>query len=166
MRGGVRRGCVVSVLPGRRQRPGWLRVHSNPQTGAVTSLTIAEAAERTGLTPHTLRYYERDGLMLRQVGRSATGHRRYDEHDLTWIQLLTCLRGTGMPISDIRRYAALVRAGDGNETERLDLLRDHRSRVLARLAEVQEHLGAIDRKIGIYVDRLTSSALEDQDSRA
>jgi DNA-binding transcriptional MerR regulator len=118
------------------------------------SLTIAEAAERTGLTTHTLRYYERDGLMLREVERSATGHRRYSEQDLTWICLLTCLRGTGMPISDIRRYAGLVRDGAGNELARLELLRDHRQRVLAELARVQEHLGAIDRKIGIYVDKL------------
>jgi DNA-binding transcriptional MerR regulator len=118
------------------------------------SLTIAEAAAQTGLTAHTLRYYERDGLMLREVDRSPTGHRRYEDSDLVWIQLLTCLRGTGMPISDVRRYAALVRAGAGNEQERLDLLRAHRQRVLAQLAEVQDHLGAIDRKIGIYVDKL------------
>jgi DNA-binding transcriptional MerR regulator len=122
------------------------------------SLTIAEAAERTGLTTHTLRYYERDGLMLREVDRSPTGHRRYTEQDLVWINLLTCLRGTGMPISDVRRYAALVRAGAGNELERLDLLRAHRQRVLAELAQVQEHLGAIDRKIGIYVDKLEVAA--------
>jgi DNA-binding transcriptional MerR regulator len=118
------------------------------------SLTIAEAAERTGLTPDTLRYYERDGLMLRQVERSATGHRRYSERDLTWINLLTCLRGTGMPIREVRHYAELVRAGDGNELERLELLRAHRRHVLAQLAEVTEHLGAIDRKIGIYTDKL------------
>ena len=122
------------------------------------SLTIAEAAERTGLTAHTLRYYERDGLMLREVDRSATGHRRYTEQDLVWIDLLACLRSTGMPISEIRRYAALVRAGGGNELERLELLREHRHRVLAELARVQEHLGAIDRKIGIYVDKLEMSA--------
>jgi len=125
----------------------------------VTTLTIAQAAEQTGLTAHTLRYYERDGLMLRDVDRSATGHRRYTEQDLVWIDLLTCLRGTGMPISEIRRYAALVRAGSGNELARLELLREHRGRVLAELARVQEHLGAIDRKIGIYVDKLESSAI-------
>ena len=118
------------------------------------SLTIAEAAERTGLTADTLRYYERDGLMLRRVDRSATGHRRYTDADLHWIELITRLRGTGMPIRDVRRYAELVRAGDGNETERLELLRAHRRSVLAQLAEVPEHLGAIDRKIGIYTDKL------------
>jgi DNA-binding transcriptional MerR regulator len=120
------------------------------------TFTIAEAAERSGLTAHTLRYYERDGLMLAPVDRAATGHRRYSEHDLAWINLVTCLRGTGMPIRDVRRYAELVRAGDGNEAERLALLRAHREQVLAQLAEVTGHLGAIDRKIGIYVDRVES----------
>lgn len=122
--------------------------------------TIAEAAQAAGLTPDTLRYYERDGLMLRPVGRSATGHRRYTDADLTWINLLTCLRGTGMPIRDIRRYAELVRTGDGTEQGRLDLLRAHRAQVLAQLAEVQEHLGAIDRKIGIYTEKLAALDLE------
>ena len=98
-------------------------------------MTIADAAERTGLTPDTLRYYEKDGLMLRPVARGTTGHRRYSDADL-------------------------VRQGDGNEQERLDLLRAHRVRVLAQLAEVQEHLGAIDRKIGIYTEKLAGLDLE------
>ena len=68
--------------------------------------------------------------------------------------LVSRLRATGMPIRDVRRYADLVRAGAGNEQERLELLRDHRRAVLDQLAEVQDHLGAIDRKIGIYVDHL------------
>ncbi|WP_231496098.1 MULTISPECIES: MerR family transcriptional regulator [unclassified Nocardioides] len=125
-----------------------------------TGLSIAAAAERTGLTPDTLRYYEHDGLMLRPVGRTSSGHRRYTEADLRWIELLTRLRGTGMPIRDVRRYAELVRTGDGNEEERLALLRAHRQLVLAQLAEVQEHLGAIDAKIGIYEDKLLSRDLD------
>jgi DNA-binding transcriptional MerR regulator len=129
-------------------------------------LTIAEAAERTGLTPDTLRYYESDGLMLRPVGRSSSGHRRYTEDDLRWIELLTRLRGTGMPIRDVRRYAALVRRGDGNEQERLDLLMAHRRVVLAQLAEVQAHLGAIDAKIGIYEDKLLSRGLDLERARS
>lgn len=120
----------------------------------VEGLTIAEAAERTGLTPHTLRYYERDGLMLHEVARSSSGHRVYTERDLTWVSLLTRLRSTGMPIREVKAYAALCREGDGNELERLALLESHRARVLAQLAEVTEHLGAIDNKIGIYQDKL------------
>ncbi|WP_193612107.1 MerR family transcriptional regulator [Nocardioides lijunqiniae] len=115
-------------------------------------LTIAQAAVHTGLTADTLRYYERDGLMLQPVGRSATGHRRYLDRDLRWIEMVTRLRATGMPIRDVRRYADLVRGGEGNEAERLELLRCHRQTVLQQLSEVQEHLGAIDRKIGIYTD--------------
>jgi DNA-binding transcriptional MerR regulator len=118
--------------------------------------SIAEAAALTGLSADTLRYYERDGLMLRSVPRSASGHRQYADEDLTWIRLITKLRSTGMPIRDVRRYADLVRSGEGNEQERLDLLRAHRQVVLARLAEVQDHLGAIDYKIGLYEDRLST----------
>ena len=122
------------------------------------SLTIAEAAERSGLTAHTLRYYERDGLMLAAVDRAVSGHRRYTEHDLTWIEMITRLRSTGMPIRDVRRYADLVRAGTGNEAERLELLKSHRERVEAQLSQVTAHLRAIDHKIGIYEGKLEQSA--------
>lgn len=122
------------------------------------SLTIAEAATRTGLTAHTLRYYERDGLMLSSVDRAVSGHRRYTDRDLTWIEMITRLRATGMPIRDVRRYAALVRAGDGNEAARLELLMAHRARVEAQLAQVTAHLRAIDHKIGIYEGKLGTDA--------
>ncbi len=118
------------------------------------SHSIAEAAERTGLTAHTLRYYERDGLLLREVERDSSGRRRYDRAHLDWIHLVTCLRATGMPIRDVRRYAELVRSGASTERERLELLHAHRRRVVEELARVTDHLGAIDRKIGIYESRL------------
>jgi DNA-binding transcriptional MerR regulator len=124
-------------------------------------LTIAAVAERTGLTRHTLRYYERDGLML-DVGRAGSGHRRYSERDLGWIELITKLRATGMPIREVRRYAELVRAGDGNKEERLALLRAHRERVLAQLAMMAAHLDAIDVKIGYYAGAI--GACESPDS--
>ncbi|MFT4109419.1 MerR family transcriptional regulator [Propionicimonas sp.] len=116
----------------------------------TSGFTIAEAAVASGLSVDTLRFYEKDGLLLRPVPRTGTGHRRYGPEDLRWIDMVNRLRATGMPIRDVRRYAALVRAGTGNEVERLALLRQHRQRVLAQLAEVTDHLGAIDRKIGIY----------------
>ena len=120
---------------------------------------IAETAQLTGLTAHTLRYYERDGLMLRSVARSASGHRLYSDTDLRWIGTIGRLRGTGMPISDVRRYAELVRLGAGNEQERLTLLRAHQRRVRAELAEITDHLGAIDAKIASYVAKLESDRL-------
>ncbi len=115
--------------------------------------SIAEAAEHLGLSADTLRYYERDGLLLQSVGRASSGHRRYTSTDLSWITMITRLRSTGMPIREVRAYAALCRSGDGNEHERLQLLLA-RDRVLAQLAEVSDHLGAINRKIGIYEDRM------------
>lgn len=122
----------------------------------MTGVTIAAAADELGLSADTLRYYEKDGLLLRPVPRSSSGHRQYDEPDLRWIKLVTCLRATGMPIRDVRRYAALVREGDGNEEERLALLHAHRESVLRELAQVTAHLGAIDHKIGIYEHKLES----------
>jgi DNA-binding transcriptional MerR regulator len=120
------------------------------------TLTIAEAAAATGLTPHTLRYYERDGLLLDAVERASSGHRRYTERDLGWIHLLTRLRATGMPIREIREYAELVRQGEGTEPQRMALLRAHRDAVRAQLAEVTEHLAAIEMKIDVYAGRLGS----------
>lgn len=116
--------------------------------------TISETAMALNLTSDTLRYYERENLLLRPVPRASSGHRRYQQSDLRWIELLSRLRATGMPIREMRRYAVLVRSGDGNETERLRLLHAHRARVLTQLAEVTDHLSAIDHKIGIYTERI------------
>ena len=113
-------------------------------------VTIAEAARRTGVSVHTLRYYERAGLVVTPVDRTRSGRRRYRELDLKWIIICTKLRATGMPIAGIRRYAELVAAGPGNEQERLALLEAHRADVLAKLAEIQENLKTIDYKIEVY----------------
>ncbi|GMA32838.1 MerR family transcriptional regulator [Litorihabitans aurantiacus] len=116
--------------------------------------SIAEVADRTALTTHTLRYYERDDLLLQPVSRDGAGRRRYDDEDVRWIVMLTRLRSTGMPIREVRRYAELVRNGPGNEDERLEILRGHRRDVLAQLAAVTAHLGAIEGKIALYEDAL------------
>ena len=116
-------------------------------------MTISEAAEASGLTAHTLRYYERAGL-LDPVGRGASGHRRYDDAALARIAFLTKLRATGMPIRQVREYAELLREGDGNERERLALLEAHRDSVRERIAEMERHLELIDFKIDIYRRKL------------
>lgn len=138
-------------------RRGWPCVGGRCQTGEV-GYSIAEAATLSGLTPHTLRYYERADLMLAPVERVSSGHRSYADDDLAWITMITRLRATGMPIRDVRRYVGLVRAGDGNEADRLALLRAHRLVVQVRMAEVAEHLEAIDAKIGVYVDAIDGRA--------
>ena len=122
------------------------------------ALSISDAAELTGLTAHTLRYYERAGLMLDTVERAPSSHRRYTEEDIRWVTLLTRLRATGMPIRRIRDYAALVRAGDGNEAARLALLQAHRAAVLEQLDQMRHNLEAIEHKIAIYQDCVGTGA--------
>ncbi|MFF4417729.1 MerR family transcriptional regulator [Streptosporangium sp. NPDC001559] len=131
----------------------------NPQTAlpdAQEGLSIAEAAHRTGVSVHTLRYYERAGLVVTTVDRTVGGWRRYRKIDLDWIVVCAKLRATGMPIRTIRRYAELVAAGPGNERERLALLEAHRGEVTARLAEVRESLDLISHKIDVYRGRLAA----------
>jgi DNA-binding transcriptional MerR regulator len=119
------------------------------------SLTIAEAAEASGVSAHTLRYYEREGV-LDPVTRAGNGHRRYGERELEWIRFLTKLRSTGMPIRQIRAYADLYRRGDGTHPDRLALLEAHRESVRAQLAETERALELIDRKIHYYRERLAA----------
>jgi DNA-binding transcriptional MerR regulator len=119
-------------------------------------LSIAEAAHRTGVSVHTLRYYERAGLVVTRVDRNAAGRRRYRKLDLDWIKICTKLRATGMPIRSIRRYAELVSSGRGNEQERLALLEAHRAEVVARIAELNENLELIDHKLDVYRGRLAA----------
>jgi DNA-binding transcriptional MerR regulator len=124
--------------------------------GSRAGLSIAEAGRRTGVSVHTLRYYERAGLVVTAVDRTAGGRRRYHQLDLDWIVICTRLRATGMPIKTIRRYAQLVSAGPGNEQERLALLEAHRADVTAKLAQIRENLELIDHKIGVYRGRLAA----------
>jgi DNA-binding transcriptional MerR regulator len=92
--------------------------------------------------------------MLDPVNRAESTHRRYTDDDIRWVELLTKMRKTGMPIRTIRRYAELARAGEGNEAARLELLESHRRAVLAQLDEVTQNLEAIDYKIAVYREKL------------
>jgi DNA-binding transcriptional MerR regulator len=120
-------------------------------------LTVAEAAHEAGVSAHTIRYYERAGL-LAAVERNGSGHRRFTAQDIDWLVMITRMRATGMPIRRIREYAELVWAGDGNERERLAIMEAHRDEVLGRLAEIERHLELIDFKIDLYRGRLTMEA--------
>jgi DNA-binding transcriptional MerR regulator len=114
------------------------------------SLSISEAAGRTGLSTHTLRYYEREGLMLGGVGRASSTHRRYSDADISWVEFLTKLRSTAMPISKVREYVDLVRQGEDSTPARLALLLAHRESVIAQLDEMTHSLAAIDYKMATY----------------
>ena len=118
-------------------------------------LAISEVAEATGLSTHTLRYYERAGLMLTPVDRASSTHRRYSTADVGWVEFLTKLRSTGMPIAVVAEYAELVRQGDATTADSLELLQRHRIAVLAQLDEVTKSLEAIDFKIGLYKEKVS-----------
>jgi len=135
----------------------WLALECAPTltVDGVTGWTTREAAEKCGLSQHTLRWYERIGLLDR-ISRTADGRRRFSDADLDWLLLLSRLRATGMPVRDMLRYAELVRSGAG-EQERLDLLEHHREHVREALREQQECLRLLDTKIRIYRERVPAA---------
>ncbi|WP_437331513.1 MerR family transcriptional regulator [Sorangium sp. So ce296] len=128
-----------------------------PRSGADGALTIAEVAAATGTSAHTLRYYERIGL-IRPVARARSGHRRYGPDDVRWVEFLRKLHATGMPIRRMLAYAALVRRGEDTISERRALLEAHRDDVAAKLAEQQAHLAIIEKKVLLYLDLEKQSA--------
>lgn len=124
-------------------------------TTSEHDLTIGDVAERTGLSVHALRFYEREALLVGEVRRDDGGRRRYSPSDVAWIELVTKLRASGMPLADVRRFAELVREGPGNEHERLQLLRDHQQRVAAQLQELQDCMDVIAWKVQVYDEHLS-----------
>lgn len=113
-------------------------------------LTPAQMADRTGVTIDTLRYYEREGL-LQNVARATSGHRRYSENDVLWVEVLRCLRETGMTIEQLRQYCELGAQGDHTAPERRRILLDHRDEVERQIEERKAALRLIDHKISLYV---------------
>ncbi len=130
-------------------------------SSSATELSIGQVAGRTGLSVHTLRLYEREGLFASAVARSANGRRVYCEADVEW--LATCLkfRASGMPLATIRRFAELVRYGSGNEAERLELLREHQRLVLDRVAVLTECLELIATKVQVYEQHVADGTATD-----
>jgi DNA-binding transcriptional MerR regulator len=110
-------------------------------------MTIRAVAEQTGVSPHTLRYYERIGL-IEGVQRANNSHRVYCQADIVWIEFLKRLRATGMSIADMKRFASLRRQGASSLTARQDMLQAHYDHVLIQITELQENLEAIEAKIG------------------
>ena len=114
--------------------------------------TIGQVVDRTGLTAHTLRWYERIGL-LEHPARSHSGQRRFSDRDLVWLDFLGKLRLTAMPVADMVRYAELRREGECTAAARRELLLQHREEVRQRIADLQATLLIIDCKIDAYAER-------------
>ena len=112
-------------------------------------LTIAQVAERTGLSTDTLRYYEKAGL-IDPVGRTSGNHRVYAAVDLDWLAFLLRLRETGMSIADMQQFAKLRGLGEASVASRLEMLRQHRAALQARLRSLRDNAKALDEKIDHY----------------
>ena len=112
-------------------------------------LTIAQMTEASGTSAHTLRYYEREGL-LQAIERNTGGHRRYRSDDLAALTFIGYMRATGMGIAALREYMRLTRIGNATVERRRAMLLAHRERVIARRAELDACLEIIDRKIAIF----------------
>lgn len=111
--------------------------------------TIHEVCDRTGLTAHTLRYYEKEKL-LPSVGRTAGGFRQYTDEDMESLTMICCLKNTGMSLQDIARFMELTREGDQTLRQRCELLQQHRERVIERVAEMQRHLEKVNCKYDFF----------------
>ena len=121
--------------------------------------SIQDVSNKTGLSTHTLRYYEKEG-MISDVERSQGGFRQYTDEDLERLGLIRCLKNTGMSIQEIARFVQLTHEGDHTLEERVELLREHRERVLERMAEMQEHLDKVTWKLNFFTEKLKAYQAE------
>ena len=126
--------------------------------------TIQEVSKKTGLTAHTLRYYEKEGL-LSGVERTQGGFRQYTDEDLERLGLICCLKNTGMSIQEIARFVQLTHEGDHTLKERVELLREHRERVLERMAEMQKHLDKVTWKLNFFSEKLRAYEAGETDKK-
>ena len=117
--------------------------------------SIRYVSQKTGMSAHTLRYYEKEGL-IGAIGRSGCGFRQYTDADLEALGLICCLKNTGMSLREIADFVALARQGDQTLAQRVDMLRRHRDNVVQRMSDMQKHLDKVTRKLNQYTDRLAA----------
>ncbi|WP_051096170.1 MerR family transcriptional regulator [Streptomyces sulphureus] len=129
---------------------------AHPRPDGRDRYTISEVVSLSGLSAHTLRWYERIGL-LGEVERSHTGQRRFTNRDLDWLSLVGKLRLTGMPVAEMVRYAELVREGDHTVGERLEFLVAAREDVRGRIAELQGALEVLECKVSAHAAAVAES---------
>lgn len=116
---------------------------------------IGEFSKITGLSIHTLRYYEHEGLIIPE--RNEANRRVFSEKDIAWVEFIKRLKDTGMPISEISRYAKLRAAGDDTLSERLDMLIKHRAALSEKIELLLLHQENLNAKINIYQEKLNIS---------
>lgn len=111
--------------------------------------TIKQAADKTGLTVHTLRYYDREGL-LPLLGRTGSGIRLFSEKDIAWLGLVCCLKKSGMPIVRLREFLNLCLMGEDTAQKRRELLIQHKNYIVAQIEQLKKSLSIVEHKIENY----------------
>ena len=117
--------------------------------GREMTYTPAKAAEKIGISAHTLRFYDKEGL-LPNVGRDEHGNRRFTDNDLQWLSLLQCLKNTGVSLKDIKRFAECTTIGDDTIDERLALFESQTENVKCQIAELKRYLNLLKYKLAFY----------------
>lgn len=115
----------------------------------LMSLQISQLANETGLSIHTIRYYEKEGIFP-PVKRSENGIRIYDSEDIEWIKFACRLRETGMSIAEMKKFAQLVIQGDETKNERIKLLRQQNTRIKNQMEQLTHCMELINHKIELY----------------
>jgi DNA-binding transcriptional MerR regulator len=111
--------------------------------------TIKQVSEKTNLSAHVLRYYEKEGLLC-HIGRSKSGIRHYSEDDLEWLGLICCLKNTGMSLKQIKAFVDLSAEGKKTLKQRCDMLAEHKKNVEAQIQEMNRHLEKVSHKIAYF----------------
>lgn len=111
--------------------------------------SIGQVAEKSGLSCYTLRYYDHEGLMP-FVHRNKAGRREFSEHDLDFIDLITCLKATGMQLREIRKFVEMSMAGDETLADRLAIFKAQQESVHDQMAQLQKHLDKLNFKVRYY----------------
>ena len=121
-------------------------------------MTIQKVSEKYGITPDTLRYYEKTG-MIPPVTRNQSGIRDYTEADLQWVKLAICMRASGLSVEAMVQYVKLFREGDETIRERLELLLSQKAELLERRAKIDAALEWLNRKIDRYEEAAETGIL-------
>ncbi len=121
--------------------------------------TIGQVAKRMGLTTHTLRYYDKEGL-LPAMSKSGSGLRVFTEKDIEWLIIIECLKGCGMHLKDVKQYIDMCLKGDETISERLELFKKQKEQLEKQLGQLKKHMEKVDYKIAFYTEALKKGSID------
>lgn len=121
--------------------------------------TIGQVAKKLGLTAHTLRFYDKEGL-LPFVKKGSSGARVFNDDDIDWLLILECLKGTGMQLKDIKKYMDLCQEGDSTLQERLEMFQAQRVKIEEQIQQLKQYMERVDFKIAYYNEAVKSGSVD------